>query len=94
MKEPWAMTEEEFSIRFFNHMTGRKLCTDKSFLDMVQKWHDFMKEYLDKKEADTGIKIEYPVNLHEEIIKWALEEGKTVPKKVLDEYPHLSTKKE
>ena len=89
LKEPWEMTEVEFSIRFFKHLSGREICTDQDFLDLVYKWNDFMKEYLDTKEKDTGIKTKYPLNLHEEIIKWALAESKTVPPAVLEEYPNL-----
>lgn len=90
MKEPWEMTEDEFSIRFFKHLSGREICTDQKFLDLVYKWNDFMKEYLDTKEKETGKKIKYPVNLHEEIIKWAIDNGKTVPRAVLEDYPHLT----
>lgn len=86
------MTEDEFSIPLFKHLTGAKVCTDKKFLKMCQKWHDFMKSYLEKKEKKTGIKIEYPVNLHEEIIKWAVDNGKNVPKNVLEEYPDIVDK--
>ena len=89
MKEPWEMTEEEFSIRLFKHISGAEECTDKQFIKMCMKWHDFIKQYLDKKEKTTGKKIEYPVNLHMEIIKWALENKKTVPEHVLEEYPEV-----
>jgi len=86
MKEPWEMTEDEFSIRLFKHISGAEECKDKKFIDMCMKWHNFMKKYLDKKEKKSGKKIEYPVNLHEEIIKWALEKKKKVPEHVLEEY--------
>jgi len=44
MKEPWEMTEDEFSIRLFKHISGAEVCEDKKFIDMCQKWHDFMKK--------------------------------------------------
>jgi len=89
MKEPWEMTEDEFSIRLFKHISGVEICEDTNFIDMCMKWHDFMKKYLDKKEKKIGKKTEYPVNLHAEIIKWALENKKTVPEHVLEEYPEI-----
>ncbi|MFC1553868.1 hypothetical protein ACFL7D_04465 [candidate division KSB1 bacterium] len=93
MKKPWEMTEEEFSIPLFKHISGSAPIEDKKFLKMCIKWHDFMIKHLDSKEKKTGIKTEYPLNLHEELIKWAIEKRKKIPDEVMEEYPHLKDHK-